>query len=395
MPLHNNFTQLGNLEIIETYEYYDKPLLFACQNTIGHIFLAVIIDETEVEEVWLYAPISERRFNEIRAGKMDLHDAFSRAEDNQLYRVCIPYDQDVQAKLLYINASEVSDNDLPLKGEKLNLYTQTLPEAPSLKQMKIQAVQTQREQIALHLDLNNIRQTEAPAELLGGVLQRFQQLLASVSRSRYRPGKAPKDAIPQVNVRRFSYASFTVELVSDDIVDLLKISKTGDALEQIIELINIHNNLEGIKEKIKELRPNITFSYAQFLKSLDIESLISDTHIEWASPRQHGQLKTASINAKQVKDTIDIIEKAELKPPEVLKVTGILIGANLRGKTFELSADERRKKYAGRISDKYLKNIRVVALGEHYNATIIQTLIINYATEKPEYKYELINLERI
>ena len=119
MFLHKNFTQLGNLEIIEIYEYYDQPLLFSCQNAIGQKFLAVLIDETDTVETWLYVPVSENRLNEIRSGKIDLHDAFSKAEDNQVYRVCIPYDQNIQAKLLYVNVNNLSDDDLPSKEASL------------------------------------------------------------------------------------------------------------------------------------------------------------------------------------------------------------------------------------------------------------------------------------
>ena len=122
--------QLGHLKVIEIYEYYDKPLLFACQNTAGQIFLAVLIDETEEKEVWYYVPVSPLRFEQIRAGKVDLHDAFLRAEDEQVFKIITPQSHNSDVTIEYVPTNELSDDDLPLAGEILNLDTQTLPSAP-------------------------------------------------------------------------------------------------------------------------------------------------------------------------------------------------------------------------------------------------------------------------
>jgi hypothetical protein len=47
MSLLPENTYLGRLKIIEVYEATDEPCLFACRNASGHIFLSVLIDETE------------------------------------------------------------------------------------------------------------------------------------------------------------------------------------------------------------------------------------------------------------------------------------------------------------------------------------------------------------
>ena len=40
-----NISELGKLEIIEIYDYYDQPILFACKNAAGHLHLVVAADE--------------------------------------------------------------------------------------------------------------------------------------------------------------------------------------------------------------------------------------------------------------------------------------------------------------------------------------------------------------
>ena len=48
-------TYLGKLELIEAYQFYDHlPILFACRNASSHIFLAVLVDEEDDFELWLY-----------------------------------------------------------------------------------------------------------------------------------------------------------------------------------------------------------------------------------------------------------------------------------------------------------------------------------------------------
>ena len=36
-----NIPGLGTLKIVETYAFYDEPLLYCCQNAAGHLYLVV------------------------------------------------------------------------------------------------------------------------------------------------------------------------------------------------------------------------------------------------------------------------------------------------------------------------------------------------------------------
>lgn len=33
-----NIPELGKLEIVEIYEYYDQPVLYSCKNAMGHFY---------------------------------------------------------------------------------------------------------------------------------------------------------------------------------------------------------------------------------------------------------------------------------------------------------------------------------------------------------------------
>ena len=82
-------TLLGNIEIIEIYDFYDQPCLFLCKNKSGHNFLSLWIDELLDKQVWLYLPISKWRLREIFDRSIDLKSAFQTSEDQIIYKILI------------------------------------------------------------------------------------------------------------------------------------------------------------------------------------------------------------------------------------------------------------------------------------------------------------------
>ena len=72
-----NIPELGKLEIVEIYEYYDQPVLYSCKNASGHFYLVVAAAEDDQFLTWLCVAVSMERLNLIRSGKIDLYDAFA------------------------------------------------------------------------------------------------------------------------------------------------------------------------------------------------------------------------------------------------------------------------------------------------------------------------------
>ena len=116
-----NIPMLGRLEIVETYAYYDQPVLFSCKNAAGHLYLVVAADETNENETWLYAGVSEERLNLIRSGAIDLHDAFADPEDGFLVQARVPFDNRTPPQIDSIQPDKISKDILPIPGERLNL----------------------------------------------------------------------------------------------------------------------------------------------------------------------------------------------------------------------------------------------------------------------------------
>lgn len=121
-----NITGLGKLEIVETYIYYDQPVLFSCKSAAGHLYLGVAADKNDERETWLYVGVSAERLNFVRSGVIDLHNAFAEPEDGFLLKETVPYDETLP-QMESIHPDQISEDMLPMPGERLNLKTETLP----------------------------------------------------------------------------------------------------------------------------------------------------------------------------------------------------------------------------------------------------------------------------
>ena len=130
-----NISTLGRLEILETFEYYDQPVLFSCKNAVGHLYLVVAADENEQNETWLYAGVSEERLNLIRSGAIDLHDAFADPEDGYVLQAIVPYDNQTGIQTDFIPPDQVPEDMFPVPGERLDLKTDTLPVLSNSKEI--------------------------------------------------------------------------------------------------------------------------------------------------------------------------------------------------------------------------------------------------------------------
>ncbi len=114
-------TVLGELKIIEVYEFYIQPALFACLNRAKQVYLAVWIDDSEKASRWLYVALSRSRFSSLRRGEVSLRRAFAEPEDGVALDVVVPRDPEQMSQVNAIPAGQVEDAWLPVPGEYLEI----------------------------------------------------------------------------------------------------------------------------------------------------------------------------------------------------------------------------------------------------------------------------------
>ena len=126
MNLLPHLSPLGKLEIVEVYEYYDRPCLFSCRNASGFLFLALWIDQTKNSTIWLYVPMSQRRLEKVRSATIQLRDAFLTSEDGFVYKVTIPSNEE-ETRVEHILCKNIIDDWLPVVGEFIDFADEPLP----------------------------------------------------------------------------------------------------------------------------------------------------------------------------------------------------------------------------------------------------------------------------
>lgn len=114
-------TILGTLKILEIYEFYTMPVLFACQNRSGQLYIAVWVDETTDVNVWLYTPLSPERFMALRQAKVDLHTAFVQPEDIFVFKVTVSKHSPRSASAEAIHIENLDHEWAPLPDEYLDI----------------------------------------------------------------------------------------------------------------------------------------------------------------------------------------------------------------------------------------------------------------------------------
>lgn len=136
IPVQYDIPYLGIHKAIENYVHNDYPALFSCKDSAGHLYL-VTVSENDQGKTWLRVGISNERFNLIRSGGIDLRNAFTDPENGYLFRIKVPHDASTQSSPEIIRPNEISEDMLPLPGERLGLKTETPPILSSPEELAI------------------------------------------------------------------------------------------------------------------------------------------------------------------------------------------------------------------------------------------------------------------
>lgn len=359
-----NIPSLGRLEILETFEYYDQPVLFSCKNAAGHLYLVVAADENEQNETWLYAGVSEVRLNLIRSGTIDLHDAFADPEDGFLYQAIVSYDNQSEIQINSIPASQISEDMFPVPGECLDLKTDTLPALNNSSEI---AAARKQEILHLALDFGGVFRTEAPAAVLSRILGKLQDLINTIGMMCLDSDKVDENIRKkmQLSIIGVGAGSFDIRLASTEIVDLLGNSDFANAIEELLKLLNAGSHQEELEGLLRRLKARVAKDYAEFLKSLN-ES-VTDTKFTWTSPNPE-RGGTADISDPQMGDVIEILERFQAEASSTFNITGTLTGALPTSKRFEIKTAEDT--FSGTIAEEAIESVSTATLSRTYTAEL-------------------------
>ena len=397
LPIQYDIPNLGIHKVVENYVYDDYPVLFSCRDLAGHLYL-ITVGENDQHKTWLRVGIPNERFNLIRSGGIELRNAFTDAENGLLCQIRVPHDDPTQSPLEVIHPNDISEDMLPLPGERLGLKTNTLPALSNPEEM---ASSNNREILNLTPNFSGIFRTEAPIDSLGKILTGFQKVINRIGANCSDSNSKKKSEDIRnpfgISMLEVGAGSFDIRLASTELVDLFKSSNLGKAIDEFLKLFNAGSDRVKLKPLIEQFGPKIAKDYTNLLKSLS-ES-VTDTRFTWTSP--HPDLGgTAQLSKAQMLEVIDILETIEKETSETIKIRGTLVGLSLRSKSFQIETDDEnyyeRDYFRGKITDEAIDTepIRNATLSRTYIAEIQGFVEIGETKDETNIKFRLLSLSQ-
>ncbi len=395
-----NTPELGKLEMVEVYNYYDIPILFSCKNAASQLYIVYFADRLPDYDMWLYAEVSIARFNLIRAGKIDLFDTFFKPEMGRLLKVTIPNNNSVEFSSEFIFPSELSEDIFPPVNDYLDIeYTPyvlqtSIVDIAEAAGREIVGLNFKSLEGYIHEDYN----AEAPILQLGNVLTCFQKVINIIEATR----QGFKKITPTIRKKMqfftltFQPGSFEIKLASkkrdDSQMKLFELpSEQNETLTQFFNLLESKDNKPDLKGILTKLGLRTTNEYRYLLTSLD--KLDTDITMSWTTPIENKEV-VVSFSKNEIPPLIEALKAIEEEQEDPQTIEGELIGLSLDRNRFELQENSEEDPIRGVIRDNPNENITKATISNQYKALIQEIVKRNETTnEVVKIEYILLNLE--
>lgn len=388
-----NIPELGELEIVEIYDYFNVPILFSCRNAVSHLYIVVFADYSPEYETWLYVEVSLMRLNLIRSGKVNLHDAFFKPEMGRLLKAMIPHNNSAELNSEYITPDQLHSDVFPPVDEYLNLG-----DTPLFFETDLVAVAKSSGREIVGLNFNSIEEysSEAPILSLGKTLTRLQNVINTIRMVRSNSNRVNEEIrnSMQLSVLAIQPGSFDIKLASkkENTIPMWDIhSIQGETISEFLNLLRSKDSESDLKDILKRLQSRVAEEYKRLLTSLSESG--ADTTFSWASPKSDKQ-ETVSLSKNEIPKLIEILQTFQEEQETPFTVYGELIGIFLRSKKFEIKTEN--KTYKGFILKDADSSIKNATMSRRYKAEIKEILNKSEATDEVvKIEYLLLKLEKI
>jgi hypothetical protein len=161
-----------------------------------------------------------------------------------------------------------------------------------------------------------------------------------------------------------------------------KFDDSIDALYQVLEISDQHD----VRDLAHSLGNAVVKRVHDWTESNVEGGFSADVRWSRSDGRELGQV----IDQKKMSSIVQIIDAASDKVTEDIEVEGVLVGVDLKSRTFHFVVPNGPD-YRGKLSAEFREN--VVPVGHAYVAYIAKTSLTKYATEQVETSYQLRRLE--
>lgn len=99
--------------IIDTFAYYDRPVLFISKMH-DQKYICVLVSDDNPKEKWLISNILDETYDDLKKGKIDFYNCFKQTKFGKSFLLSIVNEHTENSE--EIISSEIPDSILPTKG---------------------------------------------------------------------------------------------------------------------------------------------------------------------------------------------------------------------------------------------------------------------------------------
>lgn len=366
---------MRTLKIIRILEYYDVPQLFIAEDAIGMRYLCLLYDVEENGELKVIGvAVSVGKLNDFVKGHIDLLAMFVSPEmENSIFFIHMK-ENGIFAEQ-YRGVLDTSM--LPDEGY---FYNDSLNEN---EEMIARAATTNKPVIRLAFQTPQNRHN-MEARCLSAALIHFQSLVDNSYKKLY---KEDANTNSTLRVTTFLAASFDVEFVADENLDMFGQSKLGQTFDVIKKLFSTTS--EDVIETLRNLKGFAANSYRNFLEVLLDNNL--SINLKWVFSTIDGEVHQSQVEKTQLQALHDIVTNNSELGTEELTLEGFFTSANTNGKWSFQPLDGKEIK--GNSEDTSLMS-GITITEKTYTIVCNAKKFFNETTLKEKTKYTLIRLKK-
>lgn len=177
--------------------------------------------------------------------------------------------------------------------------------------------------------------------------------------------------------------SFALEISAAQSVDLFGRSLIGDAIDKLVSLIALGNEVENLRAALLEIKPRAVSKYKDLLVSLvEYEGAL---RLERASP-QTERNRIVSLDVATAAGALQTVEQITSEVGETIQGVGVFVGVEIPRKAFTVILGDRT--FRGKILAAALPKAAHVTINALYFLKIRETIEVSSSGEE-RLKYEL------
>lgn len=306
---------MRRLSIIRILDFYDIPQLFVAQDAIGSNYLCHLYDmSAEGELSFIGVMVSPSRLSDFINGHVDLRTVFQEREiEGTLFSVSFDGNGNVVAEIF--SSELLEESMLP---EENYFYDDSADED---QEMIERAATVNKTIVRLAFETEDNRH-DIDAKCFSKAIANFQSLVDNSYRKLY---KESDSANSRLRISAFKAASFDVELIADEKLDVFGQSQVARTLDVVNDLFA--SNSEKVVQTLRKINGLAVGYYRNFVDALAEHNM--SVKLKWVYSTVDHSVHRGFLQTDQIPEITRILTENQALSDENCSYDGVFTAANV------------------------------------------------------------------